>query len=105
LGKADKHVITPEEYEEIPEWTDEQWERADLHFGGKLVRRGRPRSERPKRQVTLRLDQEVLAALRASGAGWQTRVNAILAKALAKERRQRAAAKALRPRTKKRPVK
>jgi uncharacterized protein (DUF4415 family) len=105
LRKVDRHVITPEEYEEIPEWTDAQWERANLHLGGKLVRRGRPKSDKPKRQVTLRLDQEVLAALRASGAGWQTRVNAILAKELAKERRKRAAAKALRPRIKRRPIK
>ena len=31
-----------------------------------------------KQAVKLRLDPDVLSALRASGAGWQTRVNAIL---------------------------
>lgn len=42
--------------------------------------RGRPRKAAPKIAVTLRLDPEVVAALRASGAGWQTRTNAVLAK-------------------------
>lgn len=42
LAKVDAHEITPEEYEEIPELTDEQLARADLYIGGKLVRRGRP---------------------------------------------------------------
>jgi uncharacterized protein (DUF4415 family) len=46
-----------------------------------LARRGRPRGSvatTTKQAVKLRLDPDVLAALRASGAGWQTRVNAIL---------------------------
>ena len=46
-----------------------------------LARRGRPpgsSSPSTKQAVKLRLDPDVLAALRASGAGWQTRVNAIL---------------------------
>lgn len=46
-----------------------------------LARRGRPPgsvSASTKQAVKLRLDPDVLAALRASGAGWQTRVNAIL---------------------------
>jgi uncharacterized protein (DUF4415 family) len=42
--------------------------------------RGRPRKAVTKVAVTLRLDPDVVAALRASGAGWQTRTNAILAK-------------------------
>src|SRR6187200_1167855 len=40
-----------------------------------LRRRGRPRSPSPKQQVTLRLDADLIARLRASGAGWQVRVN------------------------------
>lgn len=46
-----------------------------------LARRGRPPGSvaaSTKHAVKLRLDPDVLAALRASGAGWQTRVNAIL---------------------------
>ncbi|WP_183928942.1 BrnA antitoxin family protein [Sphingomonas sp. BK345] len=41
-------------------------------------RRGRPRSEAPKVEVKIRLDAATVAHLRASGPGWQTRVNAVL---------------------------
>ncbi len=78
LAKFDAHVITPEEYEEMPELTDEDFERADMYIGGKLVRRGRPPSDKPKEQVTLRLDQDVLAAFREGGPGWQSRINETL---------------------------
>jgi uncharacterized protein (DUF4415 family) len=44
--------------------------------------RGRPAVDNPKQQVTLRLDAEVLTRLRASGKGWQARVNAVLRKDL-----------------------
>lgn len=53
--------------------TDIQWKRA-----APTVRRGRPPLAAPKQAVKLRLDPDVLAVLRASGAGWQTRVNTIL---------------------------
>ena len=39
---------------------------------------GRPRIAKPKAAVTIRLDADVLEALRSSGQGWQTRVNALL---------------------------
>jgi len=38
-------------------------------------RMGRPPKENPKEQVTMRYDAEVLKAFRATGAGWQTRMN------------------------------
>lgn len=38
--KLDAHVITPEEYEEMPEWTDEMIAIAGVHEAGKLIRRG-----------------------------------------------------------------
>jgi hypothetical protein len=41
LKKVDRHVIQPHEYEEIPELTDDFFERADHYRGGKLVQRGR----------------------------------------------------------------
>lgn len=43
-----------------------------------------------KQQVTLRLDQDVLETYRATGAGWQGRINAALRKAVAKPRRRSA---------------
>lgn len=36
---------------------------------------GRPKSANPKVAVSLRLDQEVVARFKASGPGWQTRMN------------------------------
>ncbi len=53
--------------------TDAQWKAA-----APTVRMGRPPKAAPKEAVKLRLDPDVLAVLRATGAGWQTRVNAIL---------------------------
>lgn len=39
------------------------------------VRRGRPLGSGTKAQVTLRLDVDVVDKFRASGDGWQTRIN------------------------------
>lgn len=46
-----------------------------------LLERGRPKAEITKQSVTLRLDPDVLAIFRASGRGWQGRMNAALRKA------------------------
>lgn len=43
--------------------------------------RGRPVADNPKKQVTLRLDSDVVAKFRAGGSGWQSRINDILRKA------------------------
>ncbi|WP_372826945.1 BrnA antitoxin family protein [Polaromonas sp.] len=43
-----------------------------------LVRRSRPLGSGSKTQVTLRPDVEVVEKFRASGDGWQTRINAAL---------------------------
>jgi uncharacterized protein (DUF4415 family) len=43
------------------------------------LRKARGPNKKPtKEQVAIRLDPEVLGALRASGPGWQTRVNTVL---------------------------
>lgn len=72
------------------EWTNGQLGRAEYAVGGKVVReaqgtltrrRGRPKLAKPKEQISVRLDSDVLAALRASGPGWQARMNQVLRKA------------------------
>lgn len=76
--------------DDSPEWTDEHFRYAQVSVGGKVVREavgtwshpGRPLSENPKKQVTLRLDPDVIEKFRASGKGWQSRINAELRKAL-----------------------
>ncbi|MBK8360629.1 MAG: BrnA antitoxin family protein [Comamonadaceae bacterium] len=50
--------------------TDAEWETVKP-----LVRRGRPLGSGSKTQVTLRLDVDVLEKFKASGDGWQTRIN------------------------------
>ncbi len=78
LKKVDRHIIQPHEYDEVPELTDEMAERADLYHGSKLIRRGRPKSDDPKRQITLRLDAAVLRWFQQSGPGYQSRIGAAL---------------------------
>jgi uncharacterized protein (DUF4415 family) len=41
-------------------------------------KRGRPAGSGKKEQVAIRVDREVLAAFRATGPGWQTRMNVAL---------------------------
>lgn len=76
--------------DDAPELDDHFFTHAEFRVGGKIVRPGtgtltkpgRPKSDQPKQQVTLRLDQAVLDAFRATGPGWQSRINAQLRKAL-----------------------
>lgn len=54
--------------------TDEEWAAVKP-----FVRIGRPPSEHPlKVPTTIRFDPDVLEALKATGKGWQTRVNAAM---------------------------
>ncbi|MEN8720092.1 MAG: BrnA antitoxin family protein [Oceanococcaceae bacterium] len=74
--------------DENPEWTPEMFAKAksaEQVLPAAVMessRRGpgRPPMDNPKRQVTLRLDDDVLGRWRASGKGWQTRAAALLAK-------------------------
>jgi uncharacterized protein (DUF4415 family) len=55
---------------DIPETTPEMFARAVVRIGLKPVER--------KKQVTLRLDADVLDWFRAQGRGYQTQINALL---------------------------
>ena len=48
--------------------------------------RGRPPLARPKAALTMRVDADVLDALKASGPGWQTRINDLLRDAVRRGR-------------------
>ena len=63
--------------DDAPELTDTWFEKADLMQGSKLIRRGRPVG-RTKASQTVRFDLDVLAAFKATGKGWQTRMNEAL---------------------------
>lgn len=77
--------------DDAPAWTDDQLDRAEFAIGGKVVRPatgtltrgpGRPKSESPKAHVSVRLDPDVLEALKGSGPGWQGRMNDALREAV-----------------------
>jgi uncharacterized protein (DUF4415 family) len=76
LAKVDAHPTGERDYADVPELGDAWFARAQPHQGGRP--RGRPKAAAPKRAVNLRLSQRVLAGFRAGGAGWQTRINAVL---------------------------
>ncbi|OHV59750.1 hypothetical protein LCM4577_19790 [Mesorhizobium sp. LCM 4577] len=97
IRKPDKEFkagkgFTKEDWDAVsdnPEWTDEDFRNArpfnevfpDL---AESIRRsrGRPALDNPKKQVTLRLDSDVIARFRDGGPGWQSRINDILRKAV-----------------------
>lgn len=68
--------------DDAPILTKEWFEQADRYEGTTLVRRGRPKSDNPKQPISLRLDADVIDAFRNSGPGWQSRINAVLRKAV-----------------------
>jgi uncharacterized protein (DUF4415 family) len=93
LARVDTHEIQPDEYEEIPELTDASVERGQWVTAGaevppeegkeafhKALKRGRPKASVTKISTTARLDADVLEAFRATGRGWQTRLNRVLRK-------------------------
>ena len=64
--------IEPEEDEDSPD--------ASMLMRETIAKRraGRPAGSGTREQIAIRFDKEVLAAFRASGPGWQTRMNAAL---------------------------
>jgi len=73
--------------DDAPEWTQDQFDRAEIAIGGKVVRpaqgtltrpRGRPKKVDAKVHIHIRLSPQVLAHFRAAGPGWQTRIDEVL---------------------------
>ena len=56
-----------------PILTEDEWARIKPR-----LRVGRPRVETPKVSTTFRFDADVLEAMKATGKGWQTRINDIV---------------------------
>ena len=75
-----------------PEWTAEMFARArppeEMFSPEELAAfprtRGRPVKAAPKIRVAVRLDPDVVAHFRATGPGWQTRINDALARRVRK---------------------
>lgn len=73
---------------DAPEWTNEDWARARpaIEVAPELVewsRRTRGKQKAPVKEIiSIRLDPDITAHFRASGPGWQTRLNDTLRKAV-----------------------
>ena len=63
-----------------PEAVSDYWKAATITRG-----RGRPRVSVKRPTLNMRVDAEVLKAFKATGAGWQTRINTLLRDAVAHE--------------------
>jgi uncharacterized protein (DUF4415 family) len=83
--------------DDAPEWTKEQFERAEIAVGGKVVRpaqgtltrpRGRPKKVDAKVHLHIRLSPQVLGYFRSTGPGWQTRIDEVLRKWVARHRKE-----------------
>ena len=70
----DAHKIQSNEYEELPELTDEMLSRARVDKGG------RPFSPNPRKLISLLLPANVIERWKATGPGWQTRMAERLSK-------------------------
>lgn len=69
-----------------PEWTADDFAQAKrgrdvLPPGFLAKRRGRPPADETKEAISIRLDRDVVAAFKAAGEGWQSRMNDALRKA------------------------
>lgn len=77
--------------DDAPELTDDFFEQGEWKIGERPVSaqegaaalhqalsRGRPKADAAKLSLTVRYDVEVVEAFRATGKGWQTRMNAAL---------------------------
>jgi len=71
-----------------PDTSDPDADDASDDMRRELVRlRGRPRGSGRKEATSIRIDKDVLATFRASGPGWQTRMNEALREWLSAKRR------------------
>ena len=74
MARVDAHTLKKEEYEDLPELTEEMLARAKVNKGG------RPVSANPRKLIPLRLPADVIERWKATGAGWQTRMAERLSK-------------------------
>lgn len=75
---ANKSSMDPTFEDDAPDMSAPYWRE---RLPKAEIRRGRPKAETTKVSTTIRLDREVLEKFRATGPGWQSRINEVLKKA------------------------
>lgn len=81
LKKVDSHSIKKTEYDELPELTDEMFNRAVYKVAG--VEKSAPRRRGVQKAPTkvalnLRLPRDVIDYFKFEGPGWQTKISMVL---------------------------
>ena len=92
VNKRASSTVSPDQLDDLPELTEDMLDQGRWEVGGEPATldearaahrgRGRPKLDHAKQQVSIRLDPDVLARLKAMGPGWQVRVNEILRRSL-----------------------
>lgn len=90
------HGFTKKDWDDVsdnPEWSEAEFKQAKPfseafpELAESLRKsRGRPKTEAPKKQVTLRLDADLVEHFRQAGPGWQSRINESLRKSAGLEK-------------------
>jgi uncharacterized protein (DUF4415 family) len=87
--------------DDAPAWSEAMFDRAELRHGdtilreaaGTVTKRGRPRLDAPKRQVSVRLDPSIIDELKRANPQWQVAMMEVLGN-WAKHRRAKRLTKA-----------
>lgn len=73
FARLDSHEIRPDEYEDLPEISDEEFASARLIVGREVA---------DQTTDLVRIDPDVLARFRAEGPDWRSRINETLRRAV-----------------------
>jgi len=83
--------------DDAPEWSEDQFDRAEVRHGDKVLSpaqgtltrpRGRPKKPDAKIHIHIRLSPQVLGHFRAMGPGWQTRIDEVLRQWVRRHRKE-----------------
>ncbi len=79
LQMIDDHTILPDEYADVPELPDAFFTEGQLYRNGILVNRHvYHEQELVKKQLTLKINNDIIDFFERQGVDWQTRINDVL---------------------------
>ncbi len=90
IARRSKKFVDPDD---APSLDADWFKRGEIREGDRVIRPGRPPLESPKVLISVRLDADVVQRLRASGTGWQSRLNDTLRRSLDRQPAKRAGRK------------
>jgi len=79
LKKIDSHILGEADYKDIPELPENFFTDGQLLLDGQPVKRRRGKQKAPvKKQLTVRLNSDVVDFFKDQGRGWQAKINKAL---------------------------